>query len=269
MTHENLASALAAAQSEMKNPVKDQTASVQTRSGGSYKYGYVGLPTVIDAVRESLTKHGIAFIQLAGFALDSSGATGQASVTTILKHVSGEEMSGTIFMPCDATPQAIGSAITYARRYGLQSICGIAAEEDDDAQKAQEGPAKRVAEQKFIGKEMRKDFKPEVVPEKQKSDLLNKELPSWLVEMPEEKKLETTLKISRAREAFRAEVAKRVFTGVLPKTLNPTHPDYKQAAEELLKRLVPDCAVKEFGPSDWEGATKILKQEYPFPEPEV
>ena len=138
--HETLAAALVAAQAELKNPHKDQTAEVPTKSGGKYTYAYVGLATVIDAVRPILSRHGIAVVQNPSF-VPGTNRDGLASVETVLIHgPSGQREASTLALPCDATPQAIGSAITYARRYGLQSMVGIFADEDDDAAKATGGP---------------------------------------------------------------------------------------------------------------------------------
>ncbi len=78
-----------------------------------------------------LNKHGLAVTQLVDNAVDAG------SLTTMLMHESGEWISATQpLLLAKADPQGQGSAITYARRYGLMSMLGIVAEDDDDANAA-------------------------------------------------------------------------------------------------------------------------------------
>jgi hypothetical protein len=126
-----LAAALAAAQAEIPNPTKDKTAKVQTRTGNNYGYNYADLATVLEVVRGPLAKHGIALMQ----PIQAEG--NQVTVTTLLIHESEQWMSAELVMTAsDGTPQSIGSATTYGRRYGLTALLGIAAEEDDDGSQA-------------------------------------------------------------------------------------------------------------------------------------
>lgn len=123
-----LAAALCKAQAEFGRVIKDKTARV-----GAYSYTYADLDSVLDAIRPALTKHGLALVQ----SIDNQGPV--VRVSTNLLHLSGAMLSfGTITMQAkDANPQSLGSAITYARRYGVAAL-GIAPEEDDDAQAAQD-----------------------------------------------------------------------------------------------------------------------------------
>lgn len=100
-----------------------------------YKSKYADLPTIFDAIRPVLAKHKLAVLQ------GGDGAdTTRLGVSTMLLHESGEFIEYTFPMPCTMEdPQKAGSAITYGRRYGLQSILGIAAEEDDDGNTATRG----------------------------------------------------------------------------------------------------------------------------------
>ena len=69
---------------------------------------------------------------------------GAALVTTVISHSCGELIQHDLRLPCDANVQKIGSAISYARRYALQSILGIAGEDDDgNAASAPKKPTKR------------------------------------------------------------------------------------------------------------------------------
>lgn len=114
-----LAGALAAAQATMGHAHKDA-------KNPHYKSSYASLAAVIEAIREPLSKQGIAFVSLAS----TDGLT--VSVETRLMHKSGEWLSSTATAAVrDASPQVVGSAQTYLRRYGLQAICGLAADDDD------------------------------------------------------------------------------------------------------------------------------------------
>jgi|GEM_PF-1177320 len=121
-----LAAALSGAQGEIGEIFKTKTAQVKTKTGGEYRYAYADLSSVLSVVRPTLGKHGLAFSQ--GFERAERGLT----LTTTLLHSSGEWLSSTLSMPVgDSTPQAYGSTMTYARRYALTALVGVAAEDDD------------------------------------------------------------------------------------------------------------------------------------------
>jgi hypothetical protein len=87
---------------------------------------YADLNSVISAIKEPFENNGLSYSQ---FPLFKDGFVG---VETIVLHISGEWMSGELVLPIKKQdPQAAGSAITYARRYALQAIAGIPAEDDD------------------------------------------------------------------------------------------------------------------------------------------
>lgn len=112
----NLASALVAAQSEMGNAVKGA-------SNPFFKSRFADLNAIREAVIPVLNKHSIMVLQ------PMSGDT----VETVLVHESGEWMSSATPIVCakQNDPQALGSAISYARRYGLQAMVCIGAVDDD------------------------------------------------------------------------------------------------------------------------------------------
>lgn len=114
-----LAGALAKAQGEMEGASKDST-------NPHFKSKYADLASVWEACRKPLAKHELAILQ-------PVTADGQhVTVTTILTHSSGEWISEALTMIAQqATPQAVGSTITYGRRYGLSAMVGIAPEDDD------------------------------------------------------------------------------------------------------------------------------------------
>ncbi len=125
--------ALAKAQLAFGQIDRALTAHVESkRTGAKYTYDYADLATVLAAVRRALNENDIAILQ--------PPCVGQRSVTvtTLLAHGSGEWIRNDLTVGIDGTdPQAIGSAITYARRYGLMSLLGVAPEDDDDGAAAQ------------------------------------------------------------------------------------------------------------------------------------
>lgn len=132
---DQLAGALAKAQATFDVAKKEHNAEVKMREGGAYRYSYADLPIVVAACRKALTDNGIAVIQSA------SAADRLVSVCTRLVHASGQWISdedAPLTMTArDSSPQAIGSAVTYARRYALMSMAGVvAADEDDDGAEA-------------------------------------------------------------------------------------------------------------------------------------
>ena len=114
-----LAAALNKAQAEMSGAKKGAV-------NPFFKSKYADLNSVVDAVRIPFSENGLSYAQ---FPLFRDGFVG---VETILMHTSGQWMSGELMLPMvKQDPQAAGSAITYARRYALQSVAGIPAEDDD------------------------------------------------------------------------------------------------------------------------------------------
>lgn len=118
-----------------------------------YKSKYADLSSIISHVQELLKKNGLSVSQLPNESDD------KISVTTLLMHTSGEWLSGTISMkPAKLDPQGFGSAMTYARRYSLSAILGIASEEDDDGNSASK------VEPKTVTQVDKPKFEPKVAP---------------------------------------------------------------------------------------------------------
>lgn len=115
-----LAEALSKAQGVMEGAKKDS-------SNPYFKSKYSDLSSVWDACRKPLSENGLSVSQVT-----NSTPEGHPVITTILMHSSGEWISGELMMnPSKVDPQAVGSAITYGRRYALAAIVGIAPEDDD------------------------------------------------------------------------------------------------------------------------------------------
>src|ERR1700730_18575782 len=129
-----LASALAKAQAELVNPEKSLTATIRAARPGERErsFRYAPLASGLDIVRRTLGKHEIATMQTT--AIDT--AAGMVNLTTMLAHASGEWIASD-WPVCPAAetanPQRMGAALTYARRYALFTLVGIAGEDDLDA----------------------------------------------------------------------------------------------------------------------------------------
>jgi ERF superfamily len=129
-----LASALAKAQAELVNPEKSLTASIRSGRPGEAErsFRYAPLSSGLDIVRKTLGQHEIATLQTT--AIDQ--AAGIVNLTTMLAHASGEWIASD-WPVCPvaetANPQRMGAALTYARRYALFTLVGIAGEDDLDA----------------------------------------------------------------------------------------------------------------------------------------
>lgn len=108
---------------------RDQTAKIPTKDGGSYTYTYADLASVLTLVKPVLADHGLAVVQ----AVSTPNPQSIVICTTIF-HKSGEWIKfDPLSMSAGGTAQAIGSAITYARRYSLMACLGLAADDDDGA----------------------------------------------------------------------------------------------------------------------------------------
>ena len=130
----SLAAALAKAQAELVNPEKSLVATI--RSGGArgeeQTFRYAPLSSGLDIVRKTLGQHEIATVQTT--AIDQTA--GLINLTTVLAHASGEWIASdwpVCAIADTATPHRMGAALTYARRYALFTLVGIAGEDDVDA----------------------------------------------------------------------------------------------------------------------------------------
>lgn len=142
-----LAEALAKAQGQFICPERNRTVKVRTKAGGEYTFTYATLDAIMGMVRAPLTENGLAITH------ELECAEGGWLCVTRLIHASGQFISCPvpILVDNDANAQGWGSAITYAKRYGLCALLAITADEDDDgngacgntAQVANKPPAKQ------------------------------------------------------------------------------------------------------------------------------
>jgi len=125
-----LAAALAQAQGQMEGAKKDA-------DNPFFRSKYADLASVVAALREPFSTNGLAYVQL------PVPVEGEAiAVDTVLMHASGQWIASRTVVPVTKQDaQGYGSALTYARRYGLQAIAGLAAEDDDGNAAAGAKPA--------------------------------------------------------------------------------------------------------------------------------
>ena len=138
-----IAAALAKAQGELVNPEKSLVATIQSSGPGAAErsFRYAPLSSGLDIVRKTLSQHEIATVQTT--AVDQ--AAGMINLTTVLAHASGEWIASdwpVCAIADTATPHRMGAALTYARRYALFTLVGIAGEDDVDAPDLTAPPAK-------------------------------------------------------------------------------------------------------------------------------
>jgi hypothetical protein len=129
-----LATALAKAQTELANPEKSLIGTIEPQdgNGGERQFRYASLSSGLEIVRKTLGQHEIATVQTT--AIDQ--AAGIVNLTTVLAHSSGQWIaSDWPVCPIAETerPHRMGAALTYARRYALFTLVGIAGEDDLDA----------------------------------------------------------------------------------------------------------------------------------------
>lgn len=115
-----LAAALSKAQGSMESAKKDS-------ANPFFKSKYADLAAVVEAIRKPFADNGLAYTQL-----PARCAGEEVQVVTVLLHSSGQWIASETNVPVTKRDaQGYGSALTYARRYGLQAIAGLAAEDDD------------------------------------------------------------------------------------------------------------------------------------------
>lgn len=127
---QTLAAALALLQTRLPEIKKSETAEVVTQKG-TYSYTYANLAGISQQILPLLGELGLAFICKPTFSGD------RFVLAYSLLHTGGEREDGEYPLPASGTPQAVGSAITYGRRYCLCAVTGVAPEEDDDASAAE------------------------------------------------------------------------------------------------------------------------------------
>jgi hypothetical protein len=122
-----LAAALVASLADLSVIDRGRTATIPTKSGGQFTYSYADLGDVVTATRSALAAHDVVALT------PVSGREGGLQVAVVLLHKNGERMDfDPLHFPASHDPQAVGSTITYYRRYALLAALGIATGDDDD-----------------------------------------------------------------------------------------------------------------------------------------
>ncbi len=129
-----IAAALAKAQAQLVNPEKSLVATIRSdgRRGTEQTFRYAPLSSGLDIVRKTLSQHEIATVQTTSI----DEAAGIVRLSTVLAHASGEWIASdwpVCAISETGTPHRMGAALTYARRYALFTLVGIAGEDDLDA----------------------------------------------------------------------------------------------------------------------------------------
>ena len=126
-----LAAALAIAQGAIQPVERNREVKVKLKAGGEYGFSYATMDAIVDAIREPLSTNGISWVQ------GVDGSTNGTIVETLIMHKSGQWFSTVTPVRIDGSgAQAVGSGITYAKRYGLTAALGIVTEDDDDGNEA-------------------------------------------------------------------------------------------------------------------------------------
>ena len=138
-----IATALAKAQTELSNPEKAMIGTIyNARSESSQSFRYASLSSGLDIIRKVLGGQQIAVAQTT----DIDRSSGAINLTTVLIHTSGEWIASD-WPVCSLSeisqPRRMGAALTYARRYALFTVVGIAGEDDLDAADGAKEPPQR------------------------------------------------------------------------------------------------------------------------------
>ncbi|WP_433731123.1 ERF family protein [Actinoplanes sp. CA-051413] len=125
-TASDINAALADLQTQLPHIAKNNKAEVPTKTGGKYTYQYADLAEITRQLLPLLGKLGLSFTSRPTMLGE------QLVLVYELRHVSGEQIDGVYPLPGRGTPQEVGSAITYARRYCLCAVSGLAPDNDDE-----------------------------------------------------------------------------------------------------------------------------------------
>jgi len=133
----SLSEALSALQAQLPRVAKENTAKVESQTGCGYSSKYADLTDVTEAIMPLMAAVGLSFVACPTLANDRFVLSYQ------LLHTGGEVILGAYPLPSSGTSQEIGKAITYARRYALCAVTGLAPGGDDDDAAANLRPADR------------------------------------------------------------------------------------------------------------------------------
>lgn len=128
------AEAMAKCQGAIETAQRDRSVKVDSKTGPGYVFKYATLSSVMDVVRQPLAANGLAVVQEP--AVDAQRAS--VTLRTTVMHSSGEYLQQALTLPAQRMdPQGLGAVISYARRYAILSILGVATDDDDEEHLAQ------------------------------------------------------------------------------------------------------------------------------------
>ncbi len=156
---------LAELQTQLPHIAKNNTAKVPTKTGGSYQYQYADLAEITRQVLPLLGKLGLSFTSRPTLTPE-----GRLVLVYELRHTSGEQIDGMYPLPDRGTPQEVGGAITYARRYCLCAVTGLAPDNDDEDAVLAESAARKQRVERVEEKiaEAQKPAEPRITAEQQR-----------------------------------------------------------------------------------------------------
>ncbi len=222
-----LAAAMAKVQAELPKLERDRTVEVVSQKG-SYSYSYATLANLSEAVLPLLAKHGLSFIAMPG-----SSSEGRMSLNYRLMHESGEALTGEFPISAEGGIQQLGGRITYARRYVLAAIVGIAADEDDESRLADVAPqtAQRAQRQASTGETAQRSTQARPAP-----PLPGEAAPTSGITQPQVKKLHTVFtQIGWTDRDDRLRAASAIVGRQLPSSTNLTVAEAKVLIDTLEK----------------------------------
>jgi hypothetical protein len=274
----NLAAALAKAQAELVNPEKSLLGTIRAGGprGADQIFRYAPLSSGLDIVRKTLGQLEIATLQTT--ALDQTA--GMVNLTTVLAHASGEWIASdwpVCVIGDIATPHRMGAALTYARRYALFTLVGIAGEDDLDAPDLID-PANQAAAPSSIrvGKKEGRGGNGSTADRAARKKLI----PSTSILEPEQSAVECDRLLAELESLDCSEAATTWAQQVLGDKNRLTAPDSKRVENAFKEKLadldrqaagstemVPPSLTESDVPQSRKSAKSINKGTLTFPEP--
>jgi hypothetical protein len=220
--------AVAALQAKLPKVSKARTAKVETTKG-SYTYKYANLSAISEQILPLLAELGLSWVTLPRL-----NAAGSFVLYYRLRHVSGDGDEGEFPITSSGTMQSVGSAITYARRYCLCSITGLAPEDDDD-DAARAETTQETQQQKARGRAQRRTAQPEQP---------TSDGPALITTAQAKRMVDLFTALGTADKARRLAVAGKVTGRALTTSTEMTQVE----AKALIDTLAPMVKAGEDGP---------------------
>lgn len=234
--------ALADLQTQLPHISKDNTAKVPTKTGPGYQYKYADLAQISREVLPLMGKLGLSFTSRPTLA-----AEGRLVLAYELRHVSGELLEGVYPLPERGTPQEVGGAITYARRYCLCAVTGVAPDDDDeDAVLAEQAARKQRVErveERLAAAQV--PAEPRITAEQQRT--MQTLFPEAGVAGDKSKKLEYAISVVKRKIGSATELTQVEADKVIGALSNAAERRAKQVAQSVQEPAGVDATPAEAG----------------------